>query len=273
MSSSAELFEGIYGKFDVESRDLIRAGKANASLYESGQPRLTLRKLTMKTLTTASAQLDAPHQLKTCLSLAADLTEAEEYSLALECYETALQKCDLIAEPALGTKNRVAVMHSISQCTVTELLKLKTGKLTPMMTSQLLVCLRQLRESIDSVFAQSNRIREDLAWQVLNSAKLIQEIAQPLIWYSCSKYIIETTLFALMAMDSIINLCTLRHLNFRMKVSTTTFYAALAQSYIEEASAVLAYTENRYDKDSVFLYLFSHLFSHQLLKVSPRLVR
>ena len=63
----------------------------------------------------------------------------------------------------------------------------------------------------------------------------------------CAAFIGITTSFSNI-FTSIINLCTLRHLNFRMKLSTTTFYAALAQSYIEEASAVLAYTENNYKK-------------------------
>ena len=176
MNSPSELFETIYDKFKLETGDLIRAGKVSHALYESGQPRLALRKLLLKAFKASNAQLDVPYQLKLCLMTACDFNEAGEYNLAVECYETALEKCELVPDLTVSTKNRVQVLHEIVTCNINELLKLRTGKLTPMLVTQILHCLRQLRESIDAVFKLPVRLREDLAWQVLNSAKLIMEI-------------------------------------------------------------------------------------------------
>ena len=48
-------------------------------------------------------------------------------------------------------------------------------------------------------------------------------------FFSCGKYICSTNTFAVMCLESVINLCTARHLSTRMKLYAAAFYGSLTQ--------------------------------------------
>lgn len=49
---------------------------------------------------------------------------------------------------------------------------------------------------------------------------------------SCGKYMCSTYLFSVLSLEGVINLCTARHLEARMKLYTGAFYATLTQGII-----------------------------------------
>jgi len=87
----------------------------------------------------------------------------------------------------------------------------------------------------------SPKEQESMSWQVLNSCKLLYSLAQPLIWLDCGKYVIESLVFAFLCMESVISLCSARHVNMRLKLLASAFAAALSSpgGKIEEATKIL----------------------------------
>lgn len=116
-----------------------------------------------------------------------------------------------------------------------DILKNPYAYYSPMVVSKLLIALKQLRHSLEELQELQMRSQEELAWLILNACKLIYDIAQPLIWNSCGKYVIETLGFAVLSMEAVINLCTIRHMNFRMKLYSSMFYCALSQGNLDQA--------------------------------------
>jgi hypothetical protein len=235
----------LYRKFENDAHDKIRAEKDNFRLVESGQPRTFLKNLVTGLMNFADKRLDAEYQVKLCLLFAADFYEFGEYALALENFEAVLARCDSIPDELLATRYRVEGIQQIVRSNYAELMQLKNPQIAPMVVSKLLLCLQQLRRSLENVFELPTRQQEGLAWLVLNSCKLIMEIGQPLIWHSCGKYVTETILFGATAMEAVINLCTVRHMKFRMKMYSSVFYSALAHSVTDEAAGVLEHAKRQ----------------------------
>jgi hypothetical protein len=235
----------LYRKFENDAHDKIKADRDNCRLVESGQPRNFLRNLVSDLMKFANKRLDAEYQVKLCMLFAADFFEFGEYALALESYEAVVARCDSIPNELLATKYRVEGMQKVVKSNYAELMQLKNLQIAPMVVSKLLVCLQQLRHSLENVFELPSRQQEGLAWLVLNSCKLIMEIGQPLIWYSCGKYVTETIMFGATAMEAVINLCTVRHMKFRMKMYSSVFYSALAHSVVDDAAGLLEHTKKQ----------------------------
>jgi len=235
----------LYKKFEDEAHDKVKAERDNFRLTESGQPRNFLKNLVTGLTKYADKRLDAEHQIKLHLLFASDFYEFGEYALALESFEAVLARCDTIPNELAATRYRVEAMQHIVKSNYADLLQLRSAHLAPMVVSKLLLCLQQLRRSLEDVFELPTTQQESLAWLVLNSCKLIMEIGQPLIWYSCGKYVTETILFASISMEAVINLCTVRHMKFRMKMYSSTFYSALAHGVTDEATAVLEHTRKQ----------------------------
>lgn len=212
---------------------------------ESGQPRNYLKNLVSGIVNFADRRLDVEHQVKLYLSFASDFYEFGEYSLALESFQAILDRCNSIPNELLATKYRVEAMQNIVKSNFAELSQLKGTYISPMVVSKLLLCLQELRHSLENVFDLPTSQQEGLAWLVLNSCKLIMEIGQPLVWYSCGKYVTETIMYAAVSMEAVINLCTVRHMKFRMKMYAAIFYSALAHSVTDQAAGVLEHTKRQ----------------------------
>ena len=240
-----EEVEKLYKKFENDALDKIKADKENFRIVESGQPRNFLRNLVSGLVKFADKRLEAEYQVKLCMMLASDFYEFGEYRLALENFEAVLARCDSIPNELVATKHRVESIQKIVMSNYAELMQLKNPHIAPMVVSKLLLCLQQLRHSLENIFELPSRQQEGLAWLVLNSCKLILEIGQPLIWHSCGKYVTETLLFAATSMEAVINLCTVRHMKFRMKLYSSVFYSALAHSATDEAAGLLEHTRKQ----------------------------
>jgi hypothetical protein len=98
-----------------------------------------------------------------------------------------------------------------------------------MLLSKLLNNIEGVRGTLDLLFEMPTKEQEEYCHLILNGAKLIYEIGQPMIWWNCGKYVTESFMFAAVCMDAVINLCTIRHMTLRLKLYSSAFYAALAQ--------------------------------------------
>lgn len=137
----------------------------------------------------------------------------------------------------------VEAIHDEVRASYVHILKNHYAYFSPMVVTQLLIGLKKLRHSLEELQTLPMRSQEELAWLILNACKLIYDIGQPLIWHSCGKYVIESLGFAALSMEAVINLCTIRHMNFRMKLYSSMFYAALSQGQQDQAQAVLQHCE------------------------------
>jgi len=189
--------------------------------------------------------LDAEHQIKLNLLFAADFYEFGEYSLALEEFEAVLARCDSVPNELLATRYRVEAMQQIVKSNYSELLQLRGTHLAPMVVSKLLLCLQQLRHSLESVFELPTTQQEGLAWLVLNSCKLIMEIGQPAglaqLWevrdgnhHVCIHFDGGRDQPVHRAPHEIPN-----------EMYAAAFYSALAHSVTDEAAAVLEHTRKQ----------------------------
>lgn len=169
-------------------------------------------------------------------------TLLNEEEMSKEMYEIALEKAMSNPSKLESVCLQVDAMHGIVMCEYKEL-SMKNGSLdAPMVVSQYLRCLKSLRTSLDMIFDLSTSQQEEIAWKVLNACKLIYRIGQPLVFHYCGKYVVDTFLYAATCMESIITLCTVRHLKFRMKLYNTAFIAVMSHGSLKEAKVVLTHT-------------------------------
>lgn len=239
--SQTATYERLINKFEADIVLVIDSEKNTDSvrLRESGQLRIILRKLITEITNIAFLQLDGSYQVKLYTYICEYLKNAEEYSLAIECYEKSIIICDKIDDIIERTVNKVQLIHGLSQSTYNEITGLKQFAIAPMAVSKILKCLQLLRTSLDILFEMAIRKQEEYSWLILNSCKLIYSMGQPLVWYNCGKYVSEITFFAALCMESVINLSTVRHLKFRMKLYSSIFYSSLSHGITDEAKTIL----------------------------------
>lgn len=259
--------------FHSDVVDVIASDRAgNNRLLLEGQLRIQIRNTIAKLTALADMQLEGYDWVKLIVSFAAQLHEAGEHMLAMECYDSALNRCDNMnnvfiipsaANSTLGTTKllgqgtsgtvagaipaaeaaniRAACLQGYALMSAQTLLSHPQSTLAPQSVSQRLKCIQTLRASLSVLFELPPKDQELLAWQVLNSCKLLYSLAQPLIWLDCGKYVIESLVFAHVCMESIISLCSARHVNFRLKLLSSAFLATLSSpgGKIEEATKIL----------------------------------
>ncbi|RYH31875.1 hypothetical protein EON65_01665 [archaeon] len=119
--------------------------------------------------------------------------------------------------------------------------------LSPMAVSQILVVLKKVRSALELFYSMSPDAQEQKAYLCLNAVKLILHYSQPLLWFSCGKYILETVTYAILCMEGVINLCTVRHMKFRLKLYSSAIYAALSQQRIDEATNLFLRLQKEYN--------------------------
>jgi len=205
---------------------------------------VALRGIVIQLMKIADAQLSLDLQVKLTLYFAAEFFKCGEYALAVECYDTALAKCEIMEDTDSSKiiRQKVTAIQSIVRSNSIELNSIKYCCIAPMTVSRLLICLKKLRCSLEDVFTLTTKQQEDNSWLILNSSKLILEISQPLVWLSCGKYVTESVFYSAICMESVINLCTVRHMKFRMKLYLTAFYSTLSQGSVDEAGAIFQHT-------------------------------
>ena len=215
----------------------------SANLGIAGRPRSTLRAVLKQLTHTADIQLIPQWQVKLQVAFADSLLNAGEHTLAVECLERVLVR----ERDAPDTQIRVTTMYKIVESKHILLVgSSKYSRIAPIAVSQVLVLLQDLRMALETIFeSMPTKEQEAHAWLVLNGCKLLLKIAQPLVWLSCGKYVSESLVFAGVCMESVINLCTARHLKFRMKLYVSAYYATLVQGSSDESRKLLAHAEKQ----------------------------
>ena len=242
-ASSAVADSSIYGSTTCVDESHLLSDSASLS----GRPRTTLRNLLSGLVSQIDVQLSVANQLRLYQSFASDLQTVGEYVIAAECLELVLGRCDSVGDEFTATRLRAETVQKLVELKHLQLVgSSKYSRIAPIVVSQLLVVLQDLRSgSLEIIFELPTKQQEELAWLVLNGCKLLLKVAQPLVWLSCGKYVTDSIVFAGVCMESVINLCTARHLKFRMKVYASAYYATLVQGTTDESAKLLGHATNQ----------------------------
>jgi hypothetical protein len=234
-------------KFDTDVIATVKLEKESGRLYEDGRVRLNLRDRIQAIILIAAMQMKAESRTLLLNTFGLKLLHLDEYSLARECFESALIVNDSSKESDRVRSVRTSVdsLQGIAKANYQEFKVSEHCYLTPKSVSKLLDCLVQVRLSMLLVYELSVRQQEESVWQLLNGCKLISMISQPLIWHSCGKYVSSTNLLAATCMEEVINLCTARHVCFRMKLYIGAFYATITQGTSSNASAIVSHVSQQ----------------------------
>lgn len=234
--TTGSLFDKLCAKFE---EDVLTALKFEKIPTKLSVIRHHSRPVITTLIHTALMQGDATIEVKLALHFAAELLASEETLLAREVYEIALKQAIALPNKLQSIFQQVDAIVGIVLCDHKDLTSCENSYDAPMVVSKYLHCLTQLRSALDLLFEMSTRQQEENAWKILNACKLIYKIGQPLAWHSCGKYIVESFLFAAGAMESVINLCTVRHMTFRLKLYSSALSTMLGQGMLLEAKNVL----------------------------------
>ena len=229
-------------RLDHEVLAMVKIERDSGRLTTDGRLRLTVRERMQGILKLAHMQLSVENRTLLLNTLGLKLLQLEECGFALECLTEAMGLVDAIPEPVRRIRTRVETMQALARAQYMQYGAPKACRLAPMSVSKILGCLMLLRNSVLLVFElPTPQLQEESAWQIVNGCKLIATVGQPLLWHSCGRYVHETFLLAAMCMESVINLCTARHILFRMKLYAGAFYAALTQGTTDSAAAIVAH--------------------------------
>ena len=206
-------------RLDHEVISMIKIEKESGRLNTDGRLRLIIRERMQQILKLAHMQLSVENRTLLLNTWGLKLLNQEEYLFAIECFEEALVLVDTIPDTVRRICTRVETMQALARAMYMKYGEVKNCRLAPMSVSNILGCMSELRSSILLLFElPTATLQEQSAWQILNGCKLIALVGQPLLWHSCGKYVHETFLLAAMCMESVINLCTAKHIGFRMKL-------------------------------------------------------
>lgn len=234
-------------KFDTDIIGTVKLEKESGRLYEDGRVRLNLRDRIQAIIQIAAMQMKAENRKLLLNAFGLKLLHLDEYSLAMECFESALIVNDSCRESdrVKSVRTRVDSMQGIARAKYQEFKVSAHCYLAPMSVSKLLDSLVQVRSSILLIYELSVSQQEESVWQLLNGCKLISMISQPLIWHSCGKYVSSTNLLAATCMEEVINLCTARHMAFRMKLYIGAFYATITQGTSSNAATIVSHVSQQ----------------------------
>lgn len=231
------VYEKVLIAFENNILDNLRSDSITGKLVKDGRLRERLRAEMHELVKTTG--LDLQDQVNFLRLAGKSFEKYGEYSMAQNAMEMVLDKCACIPDTLLATKTEIEALHAVARCTYSGIVASDQYQLAPMAIGKVLGCLQKLCTSLDLFLGLSTKEQEAHAYLVLNSCKLLFDMGHPLIWISCGKYIIEMFLFGILCMNSVINLCTPRHLNFRMKMYSSVFLAAVTQDTSDMATVVL----------------------------------
>jgi hypothetical protein len=96
-----------------------------------------------------------------------------------------------------------------------------------------------------SINYSNRQIPEEYSYLVFNICKLIYDISRPLIWIGCGKHVIDSLIYASIAMEAVINLTTVQYLRFRWKLFALAIYASVEQEGFKQAGSILSYAATK----------------------------
>ena len=226
-------------RFEIDVMEKVKAEVLSGRINDEGRVRSNIRKDLDGVFNNS---LELHDQMKLILHCGKQLLEVGEYPLSKECF---LKICDECVPYSRDNMDLFRIYAEAKQCVVTceytDIISTEKFSIAPMRMSRLLSCLTSTRDILDSLLTLSEKEREKFAWLILNCCKLLYKIGQPLLWLDCAKYVHESLIFASMSMDAVINLCTTRHLNFRMKICSAAFSAMVTHSSYEEVFSFVQY--------------------------------
>ena len=237
-NSQDTVYDRLYQKFELDVLEKVHGEVSSGRLQDEGRVRTTIRRDLEKVLTN---NLEEDYQLKLLLQIGRDLFLAHELPLSRECYEKVVHILSCTSDSVHNIVVRVQAMHGIIACEHSEITSNPRFVIAPMAMSRLLANLGRLRDSIDMLLTLTAAEREAQAWLILNGCKLVYSIGQPLLLMGCSRYVAESFIYASLAMDAVINLCTGRHLEFKLKLNTAAIAAMLTYASMEETNAAIVY--------------------------------
>ena len=235
------VFERSLKRFEADVMEKVDAELQSGRLHDEGRVRLNLRKDLEAVFVN---NLEFHDQMKLINYCGKQLLQAGEYVLSRVCF----QKINDALTDINATSNldvfRISIeaRQGIIKCDHVDITQSPGNfSIAPMRISRLLGCLSSTREILDDILALSVKDQEQFAWLVLNACKMIHEIGHPLLGFDCSKYVYETFIFATLCMDAVINLCTTRHLKFKMKICSAAFSSLVTHGSTEEVYSLLQY--------------------------------
>jgi len=238
------LFEGFFGRFETDLNDL-----QTTSLQGSiGRGRVAIREKIKEAMRVAGFKIEVKLQITLIERFAKELVQRKEYSLAEDCFQYILNSLvpALVVNAECTQVFKSTTKASIEYQRVFASYKKEIGssayaRVSPVAVTRLLLCLQDLRSILKAIFEElpAAKDQEEVAWLILNGCKLILRIAQPLVWLSCGRYVTDSIIFASLCMEAVVNLCTCRHLKFRMKLYTTAFYSTMVGSSSDDSKRML----------------------------------
>ena len=253
--------DAIFERFSAGfENDLDELSNASAK----GRARVHMRHQLKELIKFSGYKLDLGFQVLLFQSCAKTLVGLKEHYLADECFDHILNTLqpEMKASASPDSKAKMVAIRAetiYSKCSnkYAELLASSNySRIAPIMVTQLLVLLQELRGSLTEIFEElSTKQQEESAWLILNGCKVILTISQPLCWLSCGKYVTETIMFAALCMESVVNLCTTKHLKFRMKLYTTCLYTAISSGSNDDSQRVLDHISKNLCKSNLYFSL------------------
>lgn len=231
------MYDSVVIRFENNILDTLRSDSLTGKLFKDGRLREKMRAEMQKLIATTG--FEASDQIKFLQFAGKTFEKYGEYSMAQDSMELVLEKCTFISDSTLAAKTEIEALHAVARCTYAATVANDQHQLAPMAVGKILGCLQKICDSLDLFLGLPTKAQEAHAYLALNSCKLLFDMGHPLVWISCGKYIIEMFFFGIMAINSVINLCTPRHLNFRMKMYSSVFLAAVTQDTSDMAAAVL----------------------------------
>lgn len=172
--------------------------------------------------------VDLDYELRLLISVGKHFHKIKEFQLASDCFEYVIGKSGNHSDETSGTVIFAQATYSKVYTKYAELNALSTNtRSAPIMVTKLIGGLHELHNAILKLCELPTTTQESISWLILNGCKLILKMGEPLVWLNSGRYIADLILFAAMTMESIVNLCTTRHLKFRMKLYLTALYTVL----------------------------------------------
>jgi hypothetical protein len=244
-----EATQKLLAKFEKDVIQVIYYEAATGRLNETGTARLSLRASIESIYRAGEIQLNEVYLLKLSMAMAYGLKAQGEFSLASEVFKQVIERFESRESSEFEMERIVGKVEAIVgevECDYALSSVSPQTRSAPMSVSILLRCIHRVRGGLEILAELTTKQQEGLAWLYLNCCKVIIEIGQPLVWTSCGKYIVNSFMFAIACIEDVINLCTWRHLQFRMKLYNTAFYGALTQLGVKEAQNILNQLKRQY---------------------------
>jgi hypothetical protein len=235
---SDPVFDRFLKRFEADVMEKVHAELLSGRLHDEGRVRSNIRKDLQSIFNNT---LEFHDQMKLVIFCGKQLLEAGEFPLARECFQEICDAATATPDNLDLFRITIEARQSIISCDYTDITLPGNFSIAPMRVSRLLGCLASARDVLDTLLSLPDKDQEHFAWLVLNGCKLIYTIGHPLLWLDCAKYVHESFIFASLCMDAVINLCTTRHLNFRMKICSSAFSSLVTHSSHEEVYSFVQY--------------------------------